>query len=197
MAEGSQPPYHPAMSFQPPVPFNIAHYFLTQRIEEGRGGRTCLRTDAGNFTYAEVDALANRYANLLREAGVRPEERVMIAARSGSAAVAVFPREDSVFYPVLKPQRMKGFDDLIPVIDPEIEEPTTWVIEYFAPYAIFEAYVGSVPRGPGAVWRGNFYKCGDATSHPHWVMWNLIESELGFHKPEYFAPLLFADGLSV
>lgn len=44
------------------------------------------------------------------------EERVMIAARNGSAAVAVFPREDSVFYPVLKPQRMKGFDDLIPVI---------------------------------------------------------------------------------
>lgn len=67
------------MSFQPPTPFNIARYFLTQRIEEGRGERTCLLTDAGDFTYSEVDALANRYANLLQHAGVRPEERVMIA----------------------------------------------------------------------------------------------------------------------
>jgi benzoate-CoA ligase family protein len=67
------------MSFQPPDPFNIAHYFLTQRIEEGRGGRTCLRTDVGHFSYADIDVLANRFANLLHEAGVRPEERVLIA----------------------------------------------------------------------------------------------------------------------
>ena len=67
------------MSFQPPDRFNIAQYFLTQRIEEGRGERTCLRTDAGDFSYADVDRLANRYANLLREAGVRPEERVLLA----------------------------------------------------------------------------------------------------------------------
>jgi len=67
------------MSFQPPVPFNIAHHFLTARIEEGRGDRICLHTDSGTYTYGDVDILANRFANLLREAGVQPEDRVIIA----------------------------------------------------------------------------------------------------------------------
>ncbi len=79
------------------------------------------------------------------------------------------------------------------VVDPEINDPVTWFIEMFAPYELFEAFVGPVPRGPGAVWRGNFYKCGDATSHPHWAMWHAIPGPLGFHQPEHFAPLIFAD----
>ena len=75
------------------------------------------------------------------------------------------------------------------VVDPEITDPVTWRLQYFAPYELFEAYVGPVPRTAGTLWRGNFYKCADATSHPHWAMWNRIPGALGFHKPEFFAPL--------
>jgi benzoate-CoA ligase family protein len=73
----------PQPIFDPPERFNIAEYFLGDRIREGRGGRRALLTDGGDTTYAEVDALANRYGHLLRRAGVRPEERVLIALPDG------------------------------------------------------------------------------------------------------------------
>jgi len=44
------------------------------------------------------------------------EERVMTLAQRGAVAVAVFPKERSVFYPLLKSERMKEFKDLVPVI---------------------------------------------------------------------------------
>ena len=44
------------------------------------------------------------------------EERVMMLARKGAVAVAVFPKDKRVFYPVLKPELMKEFEDLVPVI---------------------------------------------------------------------------------
>lgn len=83
------------------------------------------------------------------------------------------------------------YHSMTKTVDPEITDPVTWVIEFFAPYDLFESDIGQVPHGPGATWRGNFYKCGDKTSHPHWAMWNQIPGPLGFHKPEYFAPLIF------
>lgn len=74
--------------FVPPEGFNIADHFLEDRVREGRGSRRALLTDEGSLTYAEVVALANRYGNLLREAGLRPEERVLIALPDGPEFVA-------------------------------------------------------------------------------------------------------------
>jgi benzoate-CoA ligase family protein len=62
---------------------NIAEFFLDARVSEGRGHRTALLTDAGRWTYREVQALANRYANVLSSAGVAPEQRVIIALGDG------------------------------------------------------------------------------------------------------------------
>ncbi len=67
------------MSYSPPEQFNIADYFLDRRIEEGKGNRPAVRTDDAVLTYADVQALANRFGNLLREAGIQPEQRVIIA----------------------------------------------------------------------------------------------------------------------
>jgi len=75
------------MVFDPPERFNIADYFLRARIAEGVGARPALLTDQGTLTYAEVDGLASRYAHLLREAGVDPEQRVIIALPDGPAFV--------------------------------------------------------------------------------------------------------------
>jgi hypothetical protein len=44
------------------------------------------------------------------------EDRVMALAREGAVAVAVFPKDKSVFYPILKPELGNDFEDLIPVI---------------------------------------------------------------------------------
>lgn len=76
------------MTFQPPDQFNIADYFLDARVREGRARRTAIRTDQGTLTYGDVQALANRYGNVLRDAGVQPEQRVIIALPDGPDYVA-------------------------------------------------------------------------------------------------------------
>ena len=64
---------------QLPERFNIADHFLGERVREGRGERIALRLDDGELTYREVERLADSFGLALLEAGVRPEERVLIA----------------------------------------------------------------------------------------------------------------------
>ena len=74
----------------------------------------------------------------------------------------------------------------------EIATPVEWTVKLFLPNAVFERYVG--PLGPPAErrWRGNFYKCADESSHPHWASWNPIGAELNFHETRYFGDIRFA-----
>ena len=76
------------MTFEPPERFNIADFFLDARIREGRGDRVALVTDQRTWSYRDVQDLANRFGNLLREAGVMPEQRVIIALPDGPEFVA-------------------------------------------------------------------------------------------------------------
>ena len=76
------------------------------------------------------------------------------------------------------------------IVDPEIEKPTTWVNQLFVPFAVISKYAGELPPIAGEVWRGNFYKCGDKTSHPHWAAWSPVRA-LNFHDPECFGRLQF------
>ena len=76
------------MTAEPPSHLNIAEYFLDARVREGRGDRTALLTDTGRWSYREVQARANRYANVLAAAGVAPEQRVIIALPDGPDFVA-------------------------------------------------------------------------------------------------------------
>jgi benzoate-CoA ligase family protein len=75
-------------TYVPPETFNIADYFLDERVREGRGNRRAILTDAGSLTYADVQTLANLYGNLLLDAGVQPEQRVLIALTDGAEFVA-------------------------------------------------------------------------------------------------------------
>ena len=71
------------MPFEPPEEFNMADWFLDDRLREGRGDRVALRTAQRNWTYAEVAALAARYSGVLADAGVEPEQRVILALDDG------------------------------------------------------------------------------------------------------------------
>jgi benzoate-CoA ligase family protein len=71
------------MPFEPPEEFNMADWFLDARVREGRGDRVALRTDERNWSYAEVAALAARYGSVLSDAGVEPEQRVILALDDG------------------------------------------------------------------------------------------------------------------
>jgi hypothetical protein len=78
------------------------------------------------------------------------------------------------------------------IIAPEQSGPVTWQIGCQIPLAVLEAYTGLLSELPGQVWRGNFYKCADDSSHPHWASWAPIGEALNFHQPTSFAPLRFA-----
>jgi hypothetical protein len=78
--------------------------------------------------------------------------------------------------------------------EPEITVPCQWSIEYHVPFSLFADYAAAPAPGTGTVWKGNFYKCGDHTSHPHWGSWAPVETPApDFHRPEFFAPLIFAN----
>ena len=110
---------------------------------------------------------------------VSPEERA-----AGRQTYEVTP-EDGAAIPMAH--------SLPRIIDPEIAAPTIWTVEYQLPFALFEKYYGAARPAPGTIWKGNFYKCGDATSHPHWGSWAPVSSPRpNFHQPAYFQPIVFA-----
>ena len=82
-------PERAAAAVELPERLNIADRFLDARVREGRGARPALLTDAGTLTYLDVQALSERWARLLAEAGVGCEQRVLIALPDGPDFVGV------------------------------------------------------------------------------------------------------------
>lgn len=74
---------------------------------------------------------------------------------------------------------------LPPVVDPEITEPLTWYCQFTIPRRAIEPYCGDTGKLGGQSWKCNFYKCGDNTSHPHWISWAPVPI-LNFHLPDCF-----------
>ncbi len=85
--------------------------------------------------------------------------------------------------------QIKRFHTLSATVNPEVIEPLDWYLEFFIPYSVMESYVGPIDRQ--ATWRGNLFKCGDETSHPHWGAWSAVD-ELNFHRPDNFGFLHFS-----
>lgn len=75
---------------------------------------------------------------------------------------------------------------------PENQEPLQWRMDAAVPFELFNKYVPRFsPPAPGTEWMGNFYKCADDSSRPHWAAWAPIGRELNFHVPHYFGRLRF------
>lgn len=89
-------------------------------------------------------------------------------------------------------QLVRIFHSLPEIIDEEIKESVEWVLEFFIPFSLIEKYCGFLGALPGNVWMANFQKCGDETSHPHWISWKPLP-ELNFHLPECFGELKFEE----
>lgn len=80
---------------------------------------------------------------------------------------------------------------LPPMVNPEETAPLSWWSIWKIPRAFFEGVFGPLGDFSGQVWRGNFYKCADATSHPHWGSYFPIGAALNFHMPEFFGAIHF------
>jgi len=65
-----------------------------------------------------------------------------------------------------------------------------WTLRFYIPFAVFENYVGPLGEVAGQSWRGNFFKCAEDCSHPHWAAWSPVD-EFNFHLPRCFGTLRF------
>jgi hypothetical protein len=77
------------------------------------------------------------------------------------------------------------------VVDPERPDPVTWSLQFHIPIALLEDYVGPLGSLAGQTWRGNFFKCAEDNSHPHWAAWSPVD-EFNFHRPRCFGEIHFA-----
>lgn len=90
-------------------------------------------------------------------------------------------------------RRMNVAHTMPPRVDPEVHEPAIWVVEYRVPIDILSYYAPTTRPSPGVRWRANFYKCADASEHPHWLTWSRVElPEPDFHQSGFFGTLEFA-----
>jgi hypothetical protein len=89
--------------------------------------------------------------------------------------------------------KLIGVKSTLPrTVEPEMQQAVTWELKFFVPFGVFEHFVGPLGTPSGQVWRGNFFKCGDETSHPHWASWSPVD-ELNFHLPRCFGELQFEE----
>jgi benzoate-CoA ligase family protein len=110
-----------------PERLNIADYFLTRRLEEGAADRIALRLPGRDLTYSEVEALAGRSGRVLRQLGVRSEDRVMIALPDGADWVGAF-------FGVLK------LGGVVVMVNPGLKlEPLAALIDYVEPRLVLAA----------------------------------------------------------
>jgi hypothetical protein len=79
---------------------------------------------------------------------------------------------------------------LPPVVEPERTEAVSWTLEFLVPFTLLEEYVGGLGEVAGQTWRGNFFKCAEENSHPHWAAWSPVD-EFNFHRPQCFGELRF------
>ena len=83
------------------------------------------------------------------------------------------------------------YGSLPPIVEHETEDEVTWLLEFAIPFVLLNTYVGNLGEMEGREWRGNLYKCGDKTTHPHWASWSPLR-ERNFHAPRDFGLLRFA-----
>jgi benzoate-CoA ligase family protein len=70
--------------------FNLTSWFVDRHLDEGRGERVALLCGERSVAYAELAGVVNRAGQVLRELGVRQEERVLLALSDGVEFVATW-----------------------------------------------------------------------------------------------------------
>jgi benzoate-CoA ligase len=61
-----------------PAQFNVATWFVDRNVDEGRGAMPAFHCEGRTLTYGDVQDLANRTGNALRDLGIGMEDRVLV-----------------------------------------------------------------------------------------------------------------------
>lgn len=68
-----------------------------------------------------------------------------------------------------------------------------WAAEYRLPLDFFRLFYPDFRLVPGIRFRGNCYKCGDRTEHPHFLAWNPVHTPTpDFHRPEFLGEMILS-----
>ena len=78
------------MTISFPEQFNMATYYLDDRIKEGLGDKLAVYCEDQKYTYADVQGMANRVGNVLLGLGVEMEDRVLIVLPDSVEFVATW-----------------------------------------------------------------------------------------------------------
>jgi hypothetical protein len=134
------------------------------------------RSDKGYFNF-EINCCGTLLAHYVEDPTRRP---------SGALTRSTPPAENRL-------SQVRIATTLKHQVEPEIQEPLEWSVSCEVPLLLLRDFVGPLAPLDGQTWKGNFFKCGDATSHPHWASWSAIGEQLNFHQPKYFSPLYFQE----
>ncbi len=139
------------------------------------------RDSCVEFFFSPEDDIKNGYFNLEMNCG-----GTMLFNHQIKRATEVVLISDSDMHQVKVAHTMPR------IVNEEISKKTTWVVEYSIPFSILSNYQTATSPEAGDVWRANFYKCGDRTSHPHWLTWAPVDyPKPNFHLPQFFGSLEF------
>lgn len=77
-------------------------------------------------------------------------------------------------------------------LDPVVEYTADgWQVTYLIPYALISVLFPGYMSVPGTTIRANCYKCGDLTSHPHYLLWHPSTSpHPDFHRSSDFGEMI-------
>jgi len=73
-----------------PREFNLASWVIDRHLDAGDGARTALRCAGAEISFAELARLVNRTGHVLRDAGVRRGDRVLLVLSDGPEFVAAW-----------------------------------------------------------------------------------------------------------
>ena len=71
-------------------PFNACEYLLDRRVAAGDGDRIAVTGIAGTYTYAQLLDRVQRSATVLLDAGLQPEQRIVMVMADCPDFVAVY-----------------------------------------------------------------------------------------------------------
>ncbi len=155
----------------------IAHVALNSMVCE----------DACVEAFLQPLALDKGYFNLEINAGTCTHSSYI---RDWTRAPGGFSDFEYISKDNIRKLTIKG--NLPQMIDPEITEETDWWIIVRIPRVYIENIFGPIGDLSGQQWKGNFTKCADCSSRPHWGALMPIDPALNFHSPKYFHDITFA-----
>lgn len=183
---GDKPEHFPLT--QAKVMYDDANLYVIFKVEDryvravGQGyqAKVCLDSCA-EFFFTPSDDVSQGYFNVEANCG-----GAMLLYHQMERGVGLVPVADEDM------DKIEVAHSMPKLVTEEITEPTTWTLEYRLPVSMFAKYAPVIMPKSGAEWKANFYKCGDLTSHPHWLTWSFVDKpKPDFHRPEFFGTLVF------